>query len=90
MVRHIASPDPKFPARRQIVYAETANFKLDFLWQGRGWARMGYPGASRIDRIPTNDVKRALYGNFTFTLMPATILEETEYVFEEWSAPNPI
>jgi hypothetical protein len=90
MLRHITSPDPKVPARRQVIHAETADFKMDYLWKGRGWGRMGYPGASGIHRIPTDKVTKALYGNFTFTLTPANILEEIEYVFEEWDAPNPV
>ncbi|GAO56588.1 acetoacetate decarboxylase family protein [Novosphingobium sp. MD-1] len=84
MMRHIASPDPDVPARRQIVHAQTADFKMDFCWKGRGWARMGYPGTSRIDRIPTNNVSRAWYGNFTFVLNPAKILDDVEYKFEDW------
>lgn len=84
MMRHVASPDPDVPARRQIVHAQTADFKMDFCWKGRGWARMGYPGTSRIDRIPTNNVSRAWYGNFTFVLNPAKILDDVEYKFEDW------
>lgn len=85
MVRHIPSPDPKVPARRQVVFTETTDFKLDFAWKGRGWARMGYPGTSSIHRIPTDKVKSGLYANFTFTLSDAEILEDIEYHFEKWS-----
>lgn len=84
MVRHLTSPDAAVPARRQVVYAQTADFELDFLWSGRGWARMGYPSTSGIDRIPTDKVTGAWYGNFRFVLTPAKILEEVEYRFEEW------
>jgi|GEM_PF-2414035 len=85
MVRHIPSPDPKVPARRQVVFAQTADFKLDFLWKGRGWARMGYPGTSGIHRIPTDKVTNAWYGNFSFLLTPAEILEDIDYTFKEWN-----
>lgn len=84
MLRHIPSPDPAVPARRQVVYVETADFQLDFLWKGRGWARMGYPGTSAIHRIPTDKVTGAWYGNFRFILGDAKILEEIEYKFEAW------
>lgn len=85
MLRHIPSPDPKVPARRQVVFAQTADFKLDFLWKGRGWARMGYPGTSAIHRIPTDKVTNAWYGNFSFVLTPAEILEDVGYTFQDWN-----
>ncbi|WP_419815693.1 acetoacetate decarboxylase family protein [Glacieibacterium sp.] len=85
MLRHIASPDPKVPARRQVVHAQTTGFELDFLWKGRGWARMGYPGTSGIHRIPTDKVTGAWYGNFKFVLTPAEILQDIDYVFEDWA-----
>ena len=85
MMRHIPSPDPKVPARRQLVLAQTADFKLDYLWKGRGWARMGYPGTSGIHRIPTDKVTNAWYGNFTWALTPAEILDDTEYTFQDWN-----
>jgi len=86
MVRHIPSPDPKVTARRQIGHAQTTDFKRDFLWKGRGWARMGYPGTSSIHRIPTTKVKNRLYGNFTFVLHDADILEDSEYKAPPWHA----
>ena len=84
LVRHVPSPDPEFPARRQVIHAVTSDFKLDFAWKGRGWAKMLYPGTSGIDRIPTDKVVNAWYANFTFVLSVGKVLEDKEYFFQPW------
>ena len=79
MVRHIPTPDPDYPARRQVVHATVSDFELLTAWKGRGWLRTGYPGTSGLHRLSTDKPLRGLYGNFKWVLHGGKILEEIEY-----------
>ena len=79
MVRHIPTPDPAYKARSQVVRAICTDFKLFSAFEGRGWARMGYPSSSGLHRISTDRPIKGFYGKFGWVLGVGKILEEIEY-----------
>lgn len=79
MVRHIPTPDPKYPARRQVIHAGVSDVELLSAWKGRGWLRMGYPGTSGLHKLNTDKPLRGVYGKLKWVLHEARILEELEY-----------
>lgn len=78
MVRHIPTPDPAYPARRQVVHATVSDFKIDSLWKGRGWLRTGYPSSSGLHRLSCDRPLRGIYGKFRWILHHGKILDEVE------------
>lgn len=77
-VRHIPSPDPARPDRKQLVWIELEDCNVVELWQGRGHAEFHHPLSSGLDRIKPAQVTHAWYGTFTWTLPWAKVLDEWE------------
>ena len=75
-VRHIPSPDPGWPAIRQLVWVVLQDFHMHECWRGRGWLDMRDPSSSGLARIKPDRVTRAWYGKFSWTLGWAKILQE--------------
>ena len=77
-VRHIPSPDPDWPDRKQLVWVELEDFKVVELWQGRGHAIFQHPLSSGLTAIKPQAITGAWYGSFTWTLPWAKVLDEWE------------
>jgi acetoacetate decarboxylase len=76
MVRHIPSPDPDWPALRQLIWVELEEFAVQECWQGRGHVRIVNPLSSGLDRLAPTAVVGAWYGKFSWQLPCAKILWE--------------
>lgn len=79
MVRHIPSPDPNHPSRRQVLHVELKDVELLSAWKGRGWLKMGYPSSSGLHKLSTDNPIRGLYGKLQWILHEARVLEEIDY-----------
>lgn len=75
-VRLVPSPDPDYPALKQIVKCVTSNFEMKECWGGKGWLNFHYPSSSSIDKLNPINVLGAWYGSFTFVLEWGKILKE--------------
>jgi len=76
MVRHIPSPDPDWPALRQLIWVELEDFVVQECWQGRGHVRIVTPLSSGLDRLAPTAGVGAWYGKFSWRLPGAKILWE--------------
>jgi acetoacetate decarboxylase len=76
MVRHIPSPDPDYPALRQLIWLELQEFALHQAWAGRGHVRMLNPLSSGLGRLAPGKITGAWYGTFSWQLPFAKILWE--------------
>ena len=75
-VRHIPSPDPDYPAHRQLIWSELDDFQMDFCWAGRGWIGMENPLSSGLDALSPSNVSGAWWGRFSWVLDRSKILWE--------------
>ena len=75
-VRHIPSPDPDWPALRQLIWVTLEDFKMEFCWTGRGHLDIGMTGSSGLGRLKPEAVTGAWYGRFSWTLNKAKVLQE--------------
>ncbi len=76
MVRHIPSPDPDYPAIRQLIWTSLTDFELKSCWSGRGHLELGNPLTTRLGDLRPGAITGAWYGKFSWKLGPAKILWE--------------
>jgi acetoacetate decarboxylase len=75
-VRHVPSPDPDYPAHRQLIWIEVSDFRMNFCWAGRGWVGMENPLSSGLAALSPRNVSGGWWGDFSWVLGPAKILWE--------------
>lgn len=76
MVRHVPSPDPDWPALRQLIWVELEEFAVQECWQGRGQARVVNTLSSGLGSLQPGAMTGAWYGKFSWRLPWAKILRE--------------
>lgn len=76
MVRHVPSPDPDYPALRQLIWVELEDFAVHECWRGRGHLRVVNPLSSGLDKLDAGNVTGAWYGKFSWQLPYGKILHE--------------
>ena len=75
-VRHFPSPDPEWPALRQLIWIELAEFAMHSCWRGRGHIRIHHPLSSGLDALRPRRVTGAWWGTFSWVLPWAKVLKE--------------
>lgn len=75
-VRHIPTPDPQWPDRKQLLWISLENFQMKDCWHGRGYLRMHHPFSSGLQALAGGVVTGAWYGNFSWLLPWAKVLKE--------------
>jgi acetoacetate decarboxylase len=75
-VRHFPSPDPEWPATRQLVWISLTDFKVHSCWQGRGHVRIHHPFSSGLAGLNPGRVTGAWYGEYSWMLPSAKVLKE--------------
>ncbi|HSN70765.1 MAG TPA: acetoacetate decarboxylase family protein [Steroidobacteraceae bacterium] len=75
-VRHFPSPDPEWPALRQLIWIQLQDFVMHSCWRGRGHIRIHHPFSSGLGRLEPRRVTGAWHGTFSWTLPWAKVLKE--------------
>jgi hypothetical protein len=75
-VRHFPSPDPAWPATRQLIWVSLEEFKVQYCWQGRGHIAVHHPFSSGLSRLKPGAVTGAWYGEYSWVLPWAKVLKE--------------
>jgi acetoacetate decarboxylase len=75
-VRHFPSPDPQWPALKQLIWIELAEFRMHSCWGGRGHIRIHHPFSSGLDALRPRRVTGAWWGTFSWVLPWAKVLKE--------------
>ena len=76
MVRHVPSPDPDYPALRQLIWVDLEEFAVNECWRGRGHLRIVNPLSSGLARLRAGEVTAAWYGKFSWNLPYGKVLHE--------------
>jgi len=75
-VRHLPSPDPDWPDIKQLLWISLTEFKMHWCWKGRGHIQMHHSFSSGLARLKPGTVTGAWYGEFSWVLPWAKILQE--------------
>jgi len=75
-VRHLPSPDPEWPDTKQLLWLTLGDFRMHWLWKGRGHIRIHHPFSSGLGALNPGKVTGAWYGEFSWMLPWAKILKE--------------
>ena len=75
-VRHFPSPDPEWPATRQLVWISLTDFKVHACWQGRGHVQFHHGFSADLAALRPDRVTGAWYGEYSWTLPAAKVILE--------------
>lgn len=75
-VRHFPSPDPDWPATKQLVWIQLEEFRMHACWRGRGHIQFHHPFQSGLTQLGLRSVTGAWWGTFSWVLPWAKVLKE--------------
>jgi acetoacetate decarboxylase len=75
-VRHIPSPDPDWPAIKQLLWISLADFRMHWCWKGPGHVAIHHSFSSGLGRLRPGAVTGAWFGEFSWVLPGAKVLKE--------------
>lgn len=75
-VKRLASPDPKWPSLRQVVYQKLTGHKVSRAYTGRGWAKVGGNTAIDLTSLTPTEVIQAAYVEGSWDVPAAKVLLE--------------